>query len=153
MTNQGLLPEKVVTTKQNRAGWRRRGWDCVFEYQAKDGTKKQGKGKRFVVDGVTIELFPSAVLCAIMHKELRTLYAWELRFGFPRALWRNRDDSRCNRYYSRAQLLFIQALFNHYGRLKGPNRDKLKQFIESVKTRFFTIDIPIEQRERKAENE
>lgn len=135
-----------MTAKQNRAGWRRRGWDCTFEYTAKDGMKKTGKGKRFVIDGIELELFPSPVLCAIMGRELRTLYGWEKDFGFPRAMWRVRDDSRCNRWYSRKQLLFVSALYEHFGRLKGEHRARLHDFIAALRTKFYTCDEPVEIR-------
>jgi hypothetical protein len=128
----------------NRRGWAKRGWNAFFEYTGKNGQKQIGKGRKYNVDGIELELFPSSVLCAMLWRGLRALYAWEKNFNFPPAMWRVREDTHCVRWYSRKQLIAIRTIYEHYGRLAGKNRSRLPDFIGAVRIVFHTIDIPKE---------
>lgn len=120
--------------------WRKLKWNCWFEYTNDTNAVIQGKGRKMLVDGVELELFPSAVLCGMLHRTLRCLYKWEKNFGFPQALWRIRDDTHTNRWYSRRQLIAIRAAYEACGRLQGKSRPKLSQFIAAVRSFFYVID-------------
>jgi hypothetical protein len=135
---------------QKRRDWRKRTFNSFFEYVDKNGNKAVGKGRKYVVDAIEVELFPSSVLCGMLGRQLRTLYGWERDFGFPMALWQIREDTNTKRWYSRKQLIFIRALYEANGCLKGKHKTKLAQFIAAVNSRFYTIDAP--PTERKSEN-
>jgi hypothetical protein len=130
---------------KKRRNWRKLMWSCTFEYVDKNGALVQGKGRKMLVDGVELELFPSAVLCGMLHRELKCLYGWEKNYGFPQSLWRIRDDTHTNRWYTRKQLIAIRTAYEFVGRLKGKeNRLKLGQFITAVRAFFYSIDAPKE---------
>lgn len=132
---------------RKKRNWRKLNWTCHFEFVDKDGSVKKGNGRTMNVDGVIIELFPSSVLCAMLHRQLKTLYGWERDFNFPRALWKVRDDAITNRWYSKKQLIGIRAAYEHFGCLKGKeHRHKIHQFISAVRTFFHIIDMPKEIR-------
>lgn len=127
---------------------KKRPFDCVFEYVDKDGIARKGKGRTFLIDNQRLELYPSGVLCGMLHRSLKCLYAWEAEFRFPRALYTVSDDNRKNRWYSRKQLMGIQAAYNLFGRLKGKNRADINKFIGSLHSWFYSIDCPVLKREK-----
>lgn len=127
---------------KKKRNWRALQFNCFLTYRDADGAMRKGKGRKMVVDGAELELFPSSVLCAIMHKDLRCLYTWERDFDFPQAMWRIQEDAKANRWYSRRQILAVNELFNRFGRLKGKHRKMLPNFIAAVRSVFFIIDQP-----------
>lgn len=129
--------------------WRRYGsgalnvpFTCVFRFTDRDGIERVAKGRTFIIDGQEVDLFPIGVLCAMLGRDRKTIYKWEKDYGFPAAMWRVREDSNCNRWYSRAQLTAIRAAYEYFGRLAKSNRRQLSTFIAAVRKVFFTVDQP-----------
>lgn len=134
-------------------------WTATFVYTDKEGVSRKGKGRTFCIEGQDIDLFPVGVLCGLLGRSYKALYKWEKNFAFPQALYRVTDSDqarmrmRCNRWYSRKQLLYIGALYTTYGRLQKKNRTSLPQFVAAVRKSFFTIDMPIKDRSTSAATE
>jgi hypothetical protein len=126
----------------SKLNWRRLLWNCRLEYLDAKGQPAVAKGRRMVVDGMELELFPSSTLCAVLHRSLRCLYTWERDFGFPPAMWRIRDDKVRNRWYSRKQIQAVLGVYERFGRLRGDNRANLRRFVFAVRAVFFVIDLP-----------
>jgi hypothetical protein len=133
----------VVMQPAQKKAWR---WNCEFSYKDKAGVEYKGKGRSFDVNGITIELFPSGVLCEMLHRTRACLYVWEKEYGFPPALWRVEDEGRKNRWYSRRQLIGIRTVYEQFGRLGKKNYGDLPKFIAAVRSFFYTIDRPTEKR-------
>lgn len=131
------------------ANWKIKKWNAFFEYTNKHGEKEIGKGRKYVVDGVELELFPSSVLMGMLGRQLKTLYTWEKSYNFPQALWRVREEKnvlRCNRWYSFRQLVAIRTIYQHYNCLKKNDYKSLSLFIEAVRRVFYVVDIPVNHR-------
>ncbi len=118
-------------------------WTCTFDFVDHEGVKRKGKGRTFHIDGRDVDLFPSGVLCAVLHRSRKALYVWEEKFGFPPALFHLADDERKKRWYSRQQIAAIRALYEHeaFGRLQGKNYNKLGQFVASVRDVFWAVHL------------
>lgn len=130
-------------------------WTCQYPFTDKDGVKRPGNGRKFRVGEPgkeqEIELFPSGVLCGLLHRTQRCLYKWEKEFNFPQSIYMYEDDGRTIRWYSRAQLKRIELLYNGVGRLAGKNRDKLAKFIKLVSSdTVWLADRPLAEREKDA---
>jgi hypothetical protein len=121
-------------------------WTCTFDYTDHEGVSRKGKGRTFTIDGQDLDLFPTGVLAAVLHRSRKTLYVWEEKFGFPPALYFLADDERKKRWYSRKQLTMMRAAYDHYGELTGPNYKKLPEFISVVRKLFYSVDRPITER-------
>lgn len=144
MPQTSIIREDVLRRKPD--GTVKVPWTCFFEYTDREGVKRIAKGRRFIVQETAYDLFPVGVLVAVLGRSRRTLYVWERDFGFPPAMWRVRDDRNCNRWYSRAQLEYVRAVYQQMGCLQGESRALLRQFITAVRMHFHTIDAPIKER-------
>ena len=133
----------------NRRNWKSRRWTAFFPYIDREGRERIGKGRKYVVRDVEVELFPISVLCGILHRHYRTIYRWEMDYGFPMATWGIREDTHTKRWYSRKQLIAIRTIYESYDRLRRESFAKLPQFIGAVNMIFGMIDFPAE---RKKEN-
>ena len=118
-------------------------WNCVFEYTDKEVVPRKGKGRTFVIDGTPVDLFPTGVLCAVLHRSRKALYVWEEKFGFPYHMFHLADDQKKKRWYSRQQLTAIKTLYEHptFGRLRGKNYNKLPDFIAAVRDVFYKVHL------------
>jgi hypothetical protein len=117
-----------------------------FEYVDRQGVTVVAKGRVFNVGDQEVSLFPVGALCGMLGRTHKCIYKWEKNFGFPQAMWRVQNTRGCNRWYSKKQLLAIQSIYNHMGRLQKKNRSKLHAFVAAVRKVFFTIDKPIKER-------
>lgn len=131
-----------------KVNWKALRWTCFFPYVDKFGRTVRGKGRTMRVDGVELHLFPSSVLCGALHRDMRCLYSWERKFGFPRALWKIRDDHVRQRWYSAKQIAAVLLIYEKFGRLKKENRSQLHKFIKAVSDVFYLIDFPVMEREK-----
>lgn len=126
--------------------WRDKEWNCVFAWTDSKGVDRVARGRKFVIDGTEVELYPSGALCAVLERNRKCLYKWEANFNFPQALFRVRDAKTINRWYSKKQLIALYTIAKGFDWLRGKNRSKLPAFIEAVRKVFFTVDQPIKQR-------
>jgi hypothetical protein len=131
---------------------RARPWTCSFEYVDKEGITRVGKGRTFDIEGKQVDLFPSGVLCDMLGRSQKTLYQWEHEYNFPVALYYLNEDSSKKRWYSRNQLMAIRHVYEHCGRLAGPNRGRFHAFVEGVRAVFYVVD-RIEVRTKETTNE
>jgi hypothetical protein len=118
-----------------------------FDYTDKEGVKRRGWGWAVNLEGQTVDLFPSGVLCGMLGRSQKCLYKWEKEFNFPPALFRLLDDPSRSRWYSRKQLIAIRTIYEACGKLAGKDRDKLKQFIAAVRRVFTMVDQPAKERD------
>lgn len=125
-----------------KPGQKRYPYSTFYDYVDRDGYPRKGKGRTYLIGGEEVDLFPSSVLVAVLHRRLRTLYKWELNFGFPRALYSVEGDKLTCRWYSRKQINAIVKVYDRLGRLRGENREKLSLFVSTVKRLFFLVDAP-----------
>lgn len=129
-----------------RIPWRGKAWNAHFSWIDSKGNELAAHGRKFVIDGVSIELYPSGALCHVLERNRKTLYGWEMTFNFPQALWRVRDMKTVNRWYSRSQLIAVLTVMKAFGYLRGKNRARLSPFIEAVRKVFYSVDSPTVQR-------
>ncbi len=117
----------------------------VYPYVDKEGNKREGKGYIFIVDGTRVELFTSMTLMAVMHRQQKTLYEWEVNFGFPQAMWRVSEDRQNRRWYSRKQIDLVKSLYEgKYKKLRKENRTKLLEFTADLRKMWAIVDVPVE---------
>lgn len=140
----GMPKRRAIREKDGRV---RLPWTCVFLYVDREGIERVGKGRTFTIGEQDIDLFPVGVLCGMLGRHRRAIYKWEKNFGFPPALFRVSDDKKCNRWYSRKQLVAIRTIYEHMGNLRGKDRVKLRPFITAVKKVFYDVDAPLVKRE------
>jgi len=118
-------------------------WTCTFEYKDKEGVSRKGKGRTFDLPEIgATDLFPTGVLCAILHRSRKTIYGWEENFGWPPALYHLEEDARRKRWYSRKQLVAVLTAYECFGRLRGKNYNRLKEFIATVREIWYIVDQP-----------
>jgi hypothetical protein len=134
-----------VTKVKKHIGWRDKAWNCLFTWTDSKGVSQTAKGRKFIVDGVTVELFPTGALCSVLERNYRCLYKWEKEHGFPQAMWRVRDIAVVNRWYSRSQLAAIYVICKKFNWLQKKDRFKLPLLIKAVKAVFYVVDQPGEK--------
>ena len=135
----------------------RNKWTCELEYRDKKGLKCLGKGRVFLLDHgqgnvQELEAFPIGVLCGILGRSYRCVYKWEKDYAFPKALYNFEDDGQKKRWYSRAQLLMIQSLYQTFHRLEGAHKTRLKEFIKLVDAVWISLDARAVPKEKDGSN-
>ena len=118
--------------------------NTYFVFEDRDKIMRAGNGRKYVVDGVELDLFPLGVLSKMLWRSNFTIYGWEKNFNWPRAMYRLAEDSRKTRWYSRKQLLVIRELYKVYGSLFREHRWQIHEFIAAVRQVFYTCDVPLE---------
>ena len=142
--NPVLLPRRIEAVVSKKLPW-----TCQFPYVDAKGAKQVGRGRTFYLDDKKqhVDLFPSSVLAAVLHRELRTIYKWETAYAFPRPLYTVEDDKLRKRWYSRAQIEIVELIYNRVNRLRHKNNEKdFHAFIFAVQQVFYTADAPTEKR-------
>ena len=119
---------------------------CVYRYRDWEGVERESRGRTFKLEGQELELFSVGTLCNVLRRHYKTLYKWEKDFGFPPALYRIADDKKCNRWYSRRQLLAIETIYKAFGQLQKKHRTDLGRFIACVRKVFYEVDQPLKER-------
>lgn len=128
---------------------KRQPWTCSMTItHAKTGEEKIVKGRTFIIDGLTLPLYPCGALLAVLGRSHKCLYKWEKTFGFPRAMYNVTDSPGTNRWYSGRQIKAIGLLYLRFGRLEKKRRGELGQFILAVRDVFWRLDMPAVEREK-----
>jgi hypothetical protein len=103
------------------------------------GQAKTFKGYSALVEGVDLDLFPVSALSHVLGMPYERIYKLEKR-GFPPSLWKLPNDKRCSRYYSRKQLVALEALMSRCRSKRG--RLNVTLLIGATQRFFYVIDAP-----------
>lgn len=138
----------AVRPKAKRLPNWRNAWNTHFDYEDENGETVHGKGKKYLVDGIIVELFPFRVMLGMLRVTRHVFYRWEQTFKFPARMWRLKESRiKSERWYSRKQLIAVRTIYEQLGRLQ--NEKDIPRFVTAVRSVFYTVDIPMEYRNEK----
>ena len=121
---------------------KQREW-CFFNNGDVLGAVRRHRGRIVRTKEGEIRLFPTSALAKMLCRSPQAIYAWEKKRGFPRPPWRVPDGAgkwSKQRLYSVQQLVAIQHLYEHYGRLRGEHRASLTAFITATSMAFAVLE-------------